>query len=362
MTDKKRVKFIDMVKGLTMLCIALFHIIAPGTVRTVIAGMCAVLFFSFFFYSGYLYTPGKNSIKRSIVNRCKGLLKPFLLYSVSFWAVGSIILIAKGMETVTDALCCLRNFFGGSIWNRTIQDWFAWDYHHLGSSYPFLASFWFLPAMFLSSVLFIALREKICKSVKPILLMTAVMLVVTGVLRSFGISLIYNIQLIPFWTAIMLAGSAARETNLFGKLEGSKAGVYGAILSVVGIGSSVYFGWGTNLFRGEFDKPEAVTMLVLFCLGIINVLGLSLLFRQTEDSFPLAGAIAYLGSHSIFIYMYHYFVAWIICMFTGFSMRYDADNVTGEVLAKSFILAVVSITVSILISICSDKIKSKQDN
>ena len=359
MTDKKRVKFIDMVKGLTILCVALCHIIAPGTVRIVLSGMCAILFFSFFFYSGYLYTPGKAGIKRNIANRSKGLLRPFLLYSISFWLVGSIVLIINGEESVMDALCCLRNFFAGSIWNRNIQDFFGWDYHHLGKNYPFLASFWFLPAMYLSCILFIVLREKICNSVKLILMSIAGMLFITGGLRGFSISLPYNLQLIPFWTAIMLMGNVIREWNAYERLKNISAWLLGSVISALGIGLSVYLGWGTYLFRGEFDKPEVVTMLVLFCLGNISVWGISVLCKQIEDSGINVDNIAYMGSHSIYIYMYHYFIAWIISMFTGFSMRYDAENITGDTFVKSFILAAVSIAVSILISICSDILKPK---
>ena len=43
-------------------------------------------------------------------------------------------------------------------------------------------------------------------------------------------------------------------------------------------------------------------------------------------------------------------------MITGFSMRYDADGITTDVLVKSFGLAAGSIAVSILISILFEKI------
>ncbi len=360
MADKKRVKFIDMVRGLAILCIALYHIVAPGAFKTVLTGLCAVLFISFFFYSGYLYTPGKDEIKRCIGKRAKGLLLPFVSYSVSFWAVGSIILIIKGKETIMDALCCLRNFFAGSIWNRTIQDLFGWDYHHLGSNYPFLADFWFLPAMFLASVLFIVFREKICKRTWTIIVSIVVMLLITGVLRGFEISLPYNLQLIPFWTAFLLMGSAGREWSIFTRLKGWKAWVTGALLSAVGIGASIYLGLGKNLFRGQFDKPEVITMIIIFVLGNVTVWGMSVLCKQIEDTGIRVDELAYLGSHSIFIYMYHYFIAWVISMFTGFSLKYDADNVTAEKLAISIVLAIVSIALSIVISICSDKFKKNK--
>ncbi len=110
------------------------------------------------------------------------------------------------------------------------------------------------------------------------------MLATTGVLRFFGISLPYNLQLIPYWTAIILLGQIARSVNLFDKLSGAAAWVTGIVTSVVSIG----------------------------------------------------------------------------CMITGFSMRYDPENVTGEQLAISIVLAIVSIALSILISVCADKIKSKR--
>ncbi|MCR5301792.1 MAG: acyltransferase [Lachnospiraceae bacterium] len=352
---KERVKFIDMVRGLTILCIAVYHSIAPGLLRTFIAGICSVMFFSFFFYSGYLYVPGKAGIGKNISGRTKGLLMPFLLYSVSFWAVGSVVLVLKGEESITEALCCLRNFFAGSIWNRTIQDFFGWEYYSLGKRYPFLAGFWFLPAMFFSSLLFIILREKICKSVNSILISTAAMLLVTGGLRGLSVSLPYNLQLVPFWTAIMFMGSAGRGWRIFERLRGMSAWLAGSLVSVVCIGLSVYFGLGTNLFRGEFDKPEAGTMLFLFCLGNVSVWGISVLCRQIENTGINVDKMAYLGSHSIYIYMYHYFIAWAICMITGFSMRYDVDGITKDVLIGSFILAAVSIAGSILISVLFDR-------
>lgn len=79
-----------------------------------------------------------------------------------------------------------------------------------------------------------------------------------------------------------------------------------------------------------------------------------------EDSEINISKIAYFGSHSIFIYMYHYFIAWLISMFTGFSIRYDENNVTASTLSISIVLAIVSIALSILISVVFDKIKLKK--
>lgn len=50
---KKRVKYVDMVKGLAIVGIAVYHIIAPGVLKSIFSGMSCVLFFAFFLFSGY---------------------------------------------------------------------------------------------------------------------------------------------------------------------------------------------------------------------------------------------------------------------------------------------------------------------
>lgn len=349
-----------MVKGLAILSIAMYHIVAPGILKSIFSGISCVLFFAFFFYSGYFYKPGKASIKDGIAARAKSLLVPFFTYSISFWLVGSVVLIIKAQETIMDALCCLRNFYAGSIWNRVIQDWFSWDYHSLGKNYPFLADFWFLPAMFIASILFIILVEKISKSVVPQVITIVVLLAITGVLRYFEISLPYNLQLIPYWTSIILLGQIGKTIKINDKLSGAAAWITGIIASVIPIGIVSYFALGMKMFRGEFDKPEPLMMIALFLLGAVGTYGVSTVCKQIEDSGAKVGKLAYLGSHSIYLYMYHMFIAWIISMITGFSLRYDPKEVTGEQIAISLLIAAVSIAVSILISICADKIKNKK--
>lgn len=138
------------------------------------------------------------------------------------------------------------------------------------------------------------------------------------------------------------------------------AWVTGILTSVVSVGTAAYFTLGAKMIRGEFEQPEPFMMVVVFLLSCIGTYGASLVCKQIEDSGVKVDLLAYLGSHSIYLYMYHVFAAWIICMFTGFSMRYDQENVTGEQFAISLLLAAVSIAVSILIGVCADKIKSKR--
>ncbi|MBQ9607308.1 MAG: acyltransferase family protein [Lachnospiraceae bacterium] len=351
MEEKKRVQFIDMVKGITILCVALYHIIAPGMFRTFFAGIIGSLFFCFFFFSGYFYSPGKKTVTESIASRAKSLLIPFFSYSLTFWIIGSIILIIQGAETIIDALCCLRNFYAGSIWNRVIQDLFGWEYHSLGKNYPFLADFWFLPALFLASIVFIVIVEKISRTIISQFIAMVVLLFITGTLSFLSIDLPYNLQLIPFWAALVLLGYTCKLLMVFDRLKGMTAWVSGTLIAVISISVIVSLGYGTNLFRGTFEEPVIPVMIFLYINGFISIWGVSMVCKQIEDIGVNVSKIAFFGSHSIYLYMYHVFIAWLICRFTGFSMRYDPETVTVLTFEKSILLSLVSVTISILISV-----------
>ena len=121
MNTQKRLNYVDMVKGIAVVWIVIFHLIVPGTIKNAVTHLADSMLLAFFFYSGYFHKPGKRSIGENIRIRAKATLIPFFKYSVFFWVIGSAWLLYTKNETVTEALCCLRNFFAGCIWNRVIQ-------------------------------------------------------------------------------------------------------------------------------------------------------------------------------------------------------------------------------------------------
>ena len=135
----------------------------------------------------------------------------------------------------------------------------------------------------------------------------AVLLCITGVLSHFSIASPYNLHFLPFWAALVLLGYTCKLLRVFDRLKGMAAWISGVLAAVAS--------------------------------------------KQIEDIGVNVSKLAFLGSYSIYLYMYHVFIAWLICRFTGFSMRYDPETVTTLTLEKSILLALVSIVISILISV-----------
>ena len=208
-TKAKRLQYVDVIKGIAIIWIIIYHLLAPCAIKTVVNKLAELFLAVFFFYSGFFYKPGKRSFGENIRNKAKSLMVPFFRYSLGFWTAGTVYLVARKNETIKEALLCLRNFFAGWIWNRTIQNWFGWEYYSLGKRYYFLADFWFLIAMLFASILLFLIADKVLESGKTAIPTAAALFAVTGLCVRFSVVLPYNIQLVPYWTAFMLLGAFA---------------------------------------------------------------------------------------------------------------------------------------------------------
>ncbi len=359
-TETKRLQFVDMVKGIAILCVVSVHLVAPSLFRSGIDHIMEIMLAAFFFFSGYFYRPGKKKIGENLKARAKALLIPFFKYSLFFWGVGTLYLVSSGGAPINEALCCLRNFYGGCIWNRTIQNWFGWEYYSLGKRYFFLADFWFLIAMMLASIVFFIIVDRVIYSRLRTLIAVAALFAVTGILRGFAIDLPYNLQLVPFWTAFMLLGALAGNFCLFEieALQGKKEWLFGLIALAGGVAIALVFPANSNIFRGSFAENEVLSMLLSIVASILGVWGLGILCKKIEAKGIRVKELAWLGSHSLLIYLYHMFFAWIISIITGFSVMYPEEP-DVKTLLLSILMTVACFTLCILRYVLGDIITGK---
>lgn len=354
----KRLQFIDAIKGIAVLVVVMYHLIAPCAFKGIINHLTELFLIVFFFYSGYFYRPGKRSFAENLKNRAKSLMVPFLQYSLTFWLVGTIYLVATKAETLKEAFLCLRNFFAGCIWNRTIQDWFGWEYYSLGKRYFYLADFWFLLSMLFASILFFLVVDRVLRSGISLLLTAAVFFAITGVCLLFSVSLPYNIQLAPYWAAFMLLGAYAgqKDLSVFPPLSRGVSCVIAVCLVAAGIAVAMLKEPSGNVFRGQFGENEILSMILNIGAALPFVWGIGILFAQMEKAGVRLKEIAWIGQHSLFLYILHMFYAWIICAITGFSVRYR-EPVSSGVLVGSIFLTIACTVLCILSGLLSDRLK-----
>ena len=362
-TKTKRLNFADMMKGIAIIWIVCYHLLAPGPFKSgLIDHFLMPMLVSFFFFSGYFYKPGRRSFAENVKARAKALLIPFVKYPVIFWLIGSVYLILMKQETIFESLCCLRNFFAGCIWNRVIQNWFSWEYYKLGSRYMFLAGFWFLPALFFASVLFFPIADRVHDSGKKTCAAVILLLAATALMRAFKIDLPYNLQIVPFWSAVLLLGLYFRLNHLF-ELEsvtGTKGWLCAAAALAAGAVIALLREPVLNTFRGNFPEPEVLSMIICVISSLFMIWGLGTIFRLAEEAGMRVKELAWVGSNSMTIYLFHYFFAWVISIICGFSLRY-ANPSPADVVWKSAAAAAVSFILCILRVVIGDKITASKN-
>lgn len=361
-TQKERVFTVDALKGLAILVVVFYHLLAPSPVKNVLNHITEIIIILFFITSGYFYRPGRRTLGENIATRAKATMIPFVTYGVGFWAIGTVCLVISKTETFMEGIWCLRNFFGGAIWNRVIQGWFGWEYHKLGSNYMFLADFWFLIALLLSSILFFLIADQVLDSWKKSIVCVVLLFAASGVMKALNVDLPYNLQLVPFWTAFILLGAMAGQKKLIENppVTGAAGWITGIVLLAGGIVISMLKEPSMNLFRGSFGENEPVQMLLIIAETVLTFAGLALLFRLVENAGLRMVELAWLGSHSLIIFLGHMFIAWVISGITGFSLRYG-ETVEAGVVGQSVLVALGSLAVTILWTFMLDKIKEARE-
>ena len=148
MSDKKRIEYIDVFKGIGILLMVIGHIGYGNIVRTLIYGYHMPMFF---FISGYLYDKSKSKLKfkEYILKKVRTLIVPYYTFGLIYFVINSIIISKVDYAGLTHILYI----------NTT--------------GIPIESALWFLTAMFWM-YLIIYFIEKINKKIIKIFILSII--------------------------------------------------------------------------------------------------------------------------------------------------------------------------------------------
>lgn len=359
----KRVGYVDAAKGVLMIIIMLYHILAACPLKDFLTGLVGPAVCVFFILSGYFFRSGARSFGENVKRRVKTLLIPFLVYSLVLFAIGAVIHLAKGDETPQEVLWCLRNYFGGCISNRSIQNLFSWEYYNLGKFYMFLADYWFFLSLFLAEVLFLLIERFALSSPARGAISAVLLTAVTAVLLQLEISLPYNLHMVPLYAFLILGGAWAGKADFPGRLRLPQ--VWQWILSVLLLaGVCVLFGalmeaFAAQIFRGTLGDNAIPNTLILTAGSFVLAFSLLNILRLLENCGLQLKLTAWIGKHSLQFFALHTFFMWLIAQITGYPLFHAEDWDPDLLVVLSLLMFLLSGGLCALYCMISDRVKRR---
>ncbi len=183
---------------------------------------------------------------------------PFYLYSAVIIAISAILFIATGERAPQDILY------------DTIQYYCGITTHHMEI---FIGPLWFLPTMFLSSVVFFFLVDFSLGSTKRMVPIILALTAISALTIGYTTAVPWRLPLVPVCTAVMLVGAYAGQKHFF---ENPPLKSRKLVLSVLGsvalyIVLTVIFGTTRLISRGILGKYGGWSVFTAFLIALVQI-------------------------------------------------------------------------------------------
>ncbi len=269
--NNKRIEWIDIARGICMLCVMISH-----------TGLCPVLyrmifgpFFlsMFFFISGYLFNPNKN-IKEYIKRKTKTLLVPFIVF-------GLINIFLRQILTFNEKVGLIEQ----------LKDFIL----QIGNS----AGLWFIACLYIASLVFYLLNYYIKNNKVYIEVITILAIIFAIYNKIIGIELPWHIQKLGWAIFFMGLGKIYKETLeiKLKKYENSINLLYGILLYI----ALLIFNW--LFFKNTYTSINTydASIVMQFLLSIVSIWDLSLIVKL----FIKSKFIKFIGQNTLIYFAFH---------------------------------------------------------
>ena len=296
---------LDMAKAVLFLLVPITHILRPIlmtnlTLMQVVMIPDSALMLVYFALSGYTFHPGRRSWAENVKRRFFQLMVPWILWTLADVVICTAYNMLSGTYSLQESLlgawqAFLTNygFPEAAITTAAAVDFYSGQ-----------IAFWFLPQMFAADLVFFALAGLVERSVPKTLLVSAVLLTLTGALNTYlpG-DLPFTLEETFAYAAIMLLGCLAGRAHLLEEkpLKGwwfAFSLVFClALLVLIRLTDASYENWGNQQIGSVFVQVLCASLLMYPAVFGCRELG-----RVCP---PFERAFVWLGKHTLDLLLAH---------------------------------------------------------
>lgn len=277
MSEKKRLTWLDALKGIGILSIMRVHMMAPQeTVQSIIYSGAVAMFFV---CAGFNFREAPN-VHDAIVCKAKRLLIPYLLYSI-------FLLIVEHRPTWEQIVGIL--YARMNLWQGNVDDNFS--FMLIGN-----APMWFLPCMFLAYT-WIYLIYGRCKTIVQRISVACSFILTSAILYHSPIMLPWSIDTSFLLAVLLIVGYEFRQ--YFMKPNPTiwccSLCVWLTLWYVVG---------GGNVSIGSYGNYGVLSMIPFCVIALSECYALSGILQRIERTWLII-VLAYIGKHSLRLMCIH---------------------------------------------------------
>lgn len=287
MQERKRIEWIDVAKGIAMICVILVHVeehfMPPGTLVSTKIPIYTFHMPLFFFVSGYLFTM-KDSFGEFLKNKCRRILIPYVCLGIlqalfqGFW---------QGRNPFGEPWF-QSGVFWGNLWGLLIQ--------------KRMWTFWFIACLFWLNLLFYVIVRYVKK--EKVRALVVILITAAGICyyRLGGNSLLWNVDVCLTALLFFYVGFWCKNTdfiNLHILSVKHKWGVFAGFVLLDVVAAFVNYNL-SGQFLEFFNRMYGIAPLTYLgaFAGVFAVIILA-------DACHGFGPLQYIGANSMLFYAWH---------------------------------------------------------
>ena len=309
----KRIKWIDMVKGVGMILVMFAHTPLPEPIRKYIYAFHMPLFF---FISGYLLNISKyDSFKKFFKSKFKSLLIPYFIFSTTNYLFGAIVF----------------NEFAGQNLNSAMQPLLGMFVGIRGTKWTLCnGTLWFVLALFIAEIVFYFTVKLFKNNNRDIIISIIICGVISYLYNLFvGESLLWSMDAAITAIVFLGLGYLTKKTKLITKI--SKFPIIIILLIINLLAGSI----NTNI---DISNGKYGSFILFYIAAISGIFATIIIIKNLPNS----KFISFIGKNSFVYLAIHQYVIF------GFLKR----NMSSAIFESQFILDKLMVSFYFVIIAC----------
>ena len=365
---KKRIPELDYMKGLGIILIALYHLVffmENSIPDKMICSLGWAFIAIFFILSGYTCRQ-EGSVKEAYARRFRQVILPSVVLEIALLIFGGIYCMIFHGYTVTDVLHEVAvTFLRPEITTPISETWGAG-----GFLFNILSPVWYIWCMAWTELLFHPIRKWLFGKGEKVWILVFILLVGIQIpMYVFLPPAPWQLTIVPTFLIFMLMGAKLREWNAAERLKKIPS-VHAVWITAVCL--AAHFGlWCLNGFEyyyvSVYGKNGAWDVFTVILQAVVAFPAIYFVARGIGRLGIFAGAIEWVGKHSLMILLLHSALGMVYCDILGVYSRmgeywyleWSGLTTTAGIVAKSVLVWILSLLTCVPICLLIDVINRR---